>query len=593
MNKWKWLGLLSAFALVLAACGPGEPTTTTPAPGTTQPGETTTTGPAVEAGTGGPLLLLQWQAPSIVNSLLSSGSKDVMAGSLVLEPLAAFTPDGGFELKLAAELPTVDNGGVADDLLSITWSLKQDVVWSDGTPFTAEDAVFTWEYCVTPATGCSFTGNFAGVSNMVAVDDHTLRIEFENPTPNPYVPFISFQNVILQKAQFENCVGAAAVACTEQNQFPIGTGPYKVTTFRAEDTVLYEFNELYRGVPEGKPFFGTVEIKGGGDAPAAARTVLEEGAADYGWNLQVAPAVLAQMEAAGLGRIEVGFAANLEHINLNQTNNRNPDAQSEYLDGNNPHPLFHNNPVLARAMSMAIDRDELVAVGYGDTGRAVCNVWNAAPAVSTANEWCRTQDIAGANALLDEAGIVDTNGDGIREYNGIPLILDYSTSTNAVRQDFQALIEEYWAQIGIQANMRNADASVFFDGTGANPDSYVRFLADILMYTFVPLPDPYVQFVGYTLAEMVDSTSGFGGGNVPRYYNEDFEELVAQMGQTADINERIALTIQLNDIMINDGVIIPLVYRGSVSAFKNDIQGTGSLNGWDSEYWNISDWYRQ
>ncbi len=594
MKKWTWLGVLAALALVLAACGPGDTGATTTQPtGTTAPGDTTTTAPGGTAGEGGHLLLIQWQAPSIVNALLSSGSKDVMAGSMALEPLANFTPDGGFELKLAEELPTLDNGGVAEDLLSITWTLKEGIMWSDGTPLTAEDARFTWEYCTTPATGCSFTGNFAGVADVVVVDDRTLRVEFEEPTPNPYVPFISAQSPIIQAAQFADCMGAAAVGCTEANQFPIGTGPYVVTDFRAEDTVLYEFNPLYRGVSEGKPFFGTVEIKGGGDAAAAARTVLEEGAADYGWNLQVAPEVLAQMEAAGNGRVLVGFAANLEHINLNQTNNRNADAPSEYLDGDNPHPLFHNNPDLARAMSMAINRDELVAVGYGDTGRAVCNVWNAEPAVSTNNDWCLTQDIEGANALLDSAGIVDTNGDGIREYNGIELVLDYSTSTNAVRQDFQALIEEYWREIGIQANMRNADASVFFDGTGANPDSYVRFLADILMYTFVPLPDPQVQFEGYTLAEMVDSTSGFGGGNVPRYYNPEFDAKVAEMRETADLDERVRLTIELNDIMIADGVIIPLVYRGSVSAFANDIQGVGTLNGWDTEYWNIADWFRE
>ncbi len=241
---------------------------------------------------------------------------------------------------------------------------------------------------------------------------------------------------------------------------------------------------------------------------------------------------------------------------------------------------------------MAINRDELVAIGYGDTGRPACNVWMAPPAVSTANDWCLTQDIEGANALLDEAGIVDTNGDGIREVDGVELVLDYYTSTNPVRQDFQALIEEYWAEIGIQANMRNADSGIFF-GPSTNPDSFLRFYADIEMYTFVPLPDPQQHFNDYTLASMTEEANGWGGDNVPRYYNEELEATYAELAQTGDPDERVRLVIELNDIMIADGVIIPLVHRGSVSAFANEIQGVGILNGWDSEYWNIADWYRE
>lgn len=603
MKRTRLVALFAVLAMVIAACGEADPADTTlpdETPETTVPDDTDTTepdpgeepAPEGEAGSGGHFVALQWQAPSIVNNYLSSGSKDLMAGSLALEPLAAFSQDTSLVPKLATEIPTLDNGGFAEDLMSITWTLKEGVVWSDGTPLTSADVVFSWEYCMAEGSGCSFTDRFAGVADVVAVDDLTVRIEFDEPTPFPYRAFTSAQSPIIQAAQFADCLGTAALECTEQNQFPIGTGPFVVTDFRAEDTVLYEFNPLYRGVPEGKPFFGTFEIKGGGDAAGAATSVLQVGDADYAWNLQVAPDVLANMEADGLGTVEVGLNANLEHINLNQTNNRNPDSPSDHLDGANPHPIFYDAPELARAMSMAINRDELVAVGYGDTGVAVCNVWNPTPA-SPNNDWCLTQDIDGANALLDEAGY-ELNADGIRETpDGIPLVFDYSTSTNAVRQDFQALIEQYWAQIGIQANMRNADASVFFDGTGANPDSYVAFLADILMYTFVPDPNADALLVQYTCGEIIDSTTGFAGSNVPRYCNPEYDALFAELISTGDPDERDRLTIELNDILINDSVLIPLVWRGSVSAFGNDIGGVGGLNGWDSEYWNVEDWYRE
>ena len=217
----------------------------------------------------------------------------------------------------------------------------------------------------------------------------------------------------------------------------------------------------------------------------------------------------------------------------------------------------------------------------------------APPVVSPNNDWCLVQDIEGARALLDEAGIVDTNGDGIREHNGVELVIDFLTSTNDVRQSIQTLLQTYWRAIGIETNLRHVPASVFFDGTGTTPDSFVRGLADVFMFTSpVSLPDPQVQFEGYTLAEMTGRDNGFGGANSMRYHNPAFDELMDEMAATAEPADRIGLAIQLNDILIADGVVIPLVHRGSVSAFANDIQGVGDLNGWDAEYWNIEEWYR-
>ena len=154
--------------------------------------------------------------------------------------------------------------------------------------------------------------------------------------------------------------------------------------------------------------------------------------------------------------------------------------------------------------------------------------------------------------------------------------------------------KEYWKEIGIETTLRNVPASVFFDGTATSPDSFVRGLADVFMFTSpVSLPDPQVQFEGYTLAEMTGRENGFGGGNAMRYHSPDFDELMERMARTAEPWERVRLAIELNDILIADGVAIPLVHRGSVSAFGNDIQGVGDLNGWDAEYWNIEKWFRE
>ena len=231
------------------------------------------------------------------------------------------------------------------------------MVWSDGTPFSANDIVFTWRYCTAPGGGCAQASSFENVASIDAVNERTVTITFDGPTSFPYAPFVSHLSPILQASQFADCLGGAAGECTDANLRPIGTSPYVVADFRTNGTVLYRFNPLYRGVKSGLPYFSEVVLKGGGDAAVAARSVLQLNEADYAWNLQVEPEILASLAAGGGGTVVSAFATLVERLMLNQTN---PDAglgdlRSEYADGTNPHP-FLTDPVVGRALSLAIDR---------------------------------------------------------------------------------------------------------------------------------------------------------------------------------------------------------------------------------------------
>ncbi len=539
------------------------------------------------------LNILYWQAASTLNTYLSGGTKDQDPAALVLEPLAGYDQDGNLVTKLAAEIPTVENGGVSEDLTAITWTLQEGVVWSDGTPLTSEDVVFSADYCMNPDTGCSWASRFAGVVSVEAVDELTVTITFDSPTPFPYDPFVSVLSPVIQKAQFEGCEGANAQACTEQNFAPIGTGPFIVEDFRANDVVTFVRNPLYR--EEGKPFFDRVVWKGGGDAESAARAVLETGEADYAWNLQISPEVLNAMEAAGNGQVVVGFAMNVERLLVNQTN-PDPnlgDARSVWEEGNpNAHP-FLLDPVVWGAMSMAIDRNLIAEQLYGAAGQATCNVIPAPPIyASPNNDDCLVQDIDGANAMLDEAGIVDSDGDGIREYEGMPLIVSYQTSTNAVRQSTQALIKQWWSEIGIETELRNIDSAVFFGGDPASPDTYGKFYTDIQMFTNGAAgTDPQGYLGNWQTSEISGPNNNWLGNNVPRWYSEEYDEIFEELSQTAVIEERAELAIQLNDLIVQNGVLIPLVHRGSASAHANSLQGV-LINPWDNEMWNVADWTR-
>ncbi len=542
-----------------------------------------------DRGEDGQLNILYWQAPSIQNPYLSGGTKDIESSSLVLEPLAYYDENGSMVPALAAEIPTVENGGVSADLTSITWKLKSGVVWSDGSPFTSADVVFSGEYCMHPEGGCNAATNFTDVSGVEAIDGLTVKISFSVAKPFPYGPFVGTTAPIIQKAQFANCMGAKAPECTEQNFGPVGTGPFKVTEFKANDVVLYEMNENFR--EEGKPHFSSILFKGGGDAASAARSVLETGEFDYAWNLQVEPEILTKMVAAGKGKVVTAFGTSVERLMVQLTN---PDPALGDKRGTvegGPHP-FLTDPAVRRALSLAIDRQILVDAGYGAAGQVTCNVLPA-PKVfaSTANDWCKTQDMAQANKLLDDAGWVP-GSDGIRAKDGVRLSILYQTSTNSVRQGTQALIKQMWGEIGVETELKNISASVFFGGDQSSPDTFQKFFADIEMYTNnFDGTDPEKYMASWTCKEIPSPANQWLGNNMPRFCDPAYDALLVQMSKTAAIEERGKLAKQMNDMLMDAGAIIPLIHRGGVSAHSVTLDGV-RMNEWDSELWNVKDWRR-
>jgi len=542
-----------------------------------------------QRATDGDVKIIFWQAPSILNPYLSGGTKDLEASALVIEPLARYDENGSLVPWLAEVVPTVANGGVAEDLKSITWKLKAGLLWSDGTPVTSADVKFTWEYCTAEGGGCAQAEKFNDITSVETPDELTTVVNFSVAKPFPYGPFVAFENPIIQAAQFADCLGPKAPECTEANFNPIGTGPFTVTDFRPNDVITYAANENYRD--PNKPAFATVTFKGGGDATAAGRAVLETGEFDYAWNLQLAPDVLANMAAAGKGVTVSGFGTLVERIMVNLTD-PSADLGDERATLAHPHPFLSDINV-RQALSMAIDRELLVEIGYGVAGKVTCNVLPA-PAIyaSTANDACKIQDIAAANALLEGAGWVK-GSDGVRAKDGVRLSILYQTSTNAVRQDFQALIKQWWQEIGIETELRNIDASVFFGSDPGSPDTYQKLWTDVEMYANnFSGSDPESYMANWASDKIPSPETQWQGSNMPRYVNAEYDAMVAKMAVTADIDERAALAMAMNDMLMQDFVMIPLVYRGRVSAHSNTLAGV-KLNTWDSEMWNIADWSRK
>ncbi|HET8626308.1 MAG TPA: peptide ABC transporter substrate-binding protein [Thermomicrobiales bacterium] len=561
----------------------GNAATATGAPaGATKPAGSPAAGGPTKRGGGGTLKVLTWQAPTILNPHLSSGVKDDLAMRPVYEPLITFDNDAKMIPVLADTIPTKDNGQLAADGKSVTWKLKSGITWSDGQPFTADDVVFNWQYVTDKAVAATDFGLYEGVAKVEKVEDTTVKVTF--PDPNP-AWFRNGQASMIPKHIFEPDKGAGA-RNSQNNLKPVGTGPYKVTSFQPGDLTVYAINERYRE-PD-KPSFDRIENKGGGDATSAARAVLQTGDYDYAWNIQIADTIIKQLEQGGKGVAEFvpGFAVEYILINFTDPNKEDP-ATGERSSLKFPHPFLTDLKV-RQALALAGDRESIVKSLYGRAGDVAVNRLNEPPQYrSQNNTWEFSTDKA--NALLDEAGW-KKNGQ-YREKNGVQMALLYQTSTNDVRQKTQQIIKDGWEKCGVKTELKSIDAGVYFSSDAGNPDTSSHFYADVEMLASTYGIDPQSAMRAYVGQYADQKANQWSGGNACRYQNPDYDKLWQQARTEMDAPKRAQLFVQMNDIVVQNVVNIPLVNRKSAFARAKNLQNI-NFTIWDTDFWNIANWVR-
>ncbi|GAB4539386.1 MAG: peptide ABC transporter substrate-binding protein [Pleurocapsa sp.] len=534
------------------------------------------------------LKLLYWQAPTILNPHLSTGFKDAEASRITLEPLASFNNEGELIPFLAAEIPTVENGGVAADGKSVTWKLKPDVKWSDGTPFTAEDVVFTYQYVSNPKVASVSAGTYEVVESVEAIDPHTVKVNFKQVNPAWFLIFVGGEGMILPKHSYEPYSGANSREAPA-NLKPIGTGPYRVVEFRSGDVVIYEPNPEFRQA--GKLGFERIELKGGGDATSAAMAVLQTGDADYAYNLQVEAPILNQLATAGKGKVVSNYGALMERIIINHSDPNQVAASGERSSIKHPHPFLSDRQV-REAFSLAVDRDTIARQLYGVSGKATSN-FLVAPEQYVSSNTSYEYDLNKASGLLDKAGWKDTNGNGIRDKNGQEMQIVFQTSVNPLRQKTQTLVKQGLQSIGVGVELKSIDPSVYFSSDASNNDTVEHFYADLQMYTTGntnPDPGAYMQF--YTCAQIPQKANNWSGDNNSRYCNPEYDRLWQQSNTELEPAKRTMMFKLMNDILIEDFAVIPLVHRADVVAFSNSISGY-ELTAWDMRTWDIMNWQRE
>jgi peptide/nickel transport system substrate-binding protein len=533
-------------------------------------------------GGGGTLKLLWWQGATLLNPHFAVGTKDQEGARIFYEPLAAWDPDGNLFPVLAAEIPTRENGGLAADGKSVTWKLKRGVTWHDGTPFTADDCMFNWEYAKDPATAAVSIGSYKEVV-VEKIDSHTVKVIFSKPTPFWADAFVGTRGMLIPKHLFGPYAGGKS-RDAPNNLKPVGTGPYKFADFKPGDMVRGVINTAYH-MPN-RPYFDAIEMKGGGDAASAARAVLQTGEYDYAWNLQVEDEVLKKMEAGG--KVSITAGGNIEFIQLNQAD-PNTEVDGERASPKSKHPIFSDAAVRS-AMAMLIDRKSVQDFIYGRAGIATGNFLNAPPRFRSPNtKW--EFNIDKAAATLEAAGW-KKGSDGVREKGGKKLKFVFQTSINGPRQSTQAIIKQACQKAGVELELKSVTASVFFSSDVANPDTYGKFWCDMQMYTTTMTQPDAEQFMDqYTSSEVSAKANKWQGRNICRWTNPEYDKIYVEAQNELDPVKRASLFIRMNDLVCNDHAVIPVVWRPRASG--TNLKLNAPLSGWDNDLWKLMDWYRE
>ena len=502
-----------------------------------------------------------WQEPEGLNPFFFIQIASRLVRKRILEGLFRVDPDGTPVPVLAAEIPTLANGGISADGKTITIKLRDGVKWSDGAPLTSQDVVFTWQVVMDPANPVSSTGGYDLIEAIDTPDDTTVVLRFKEI----FAPFLTLFSAAGNDAVLPRHVfgGDTDLSQSEFNRMPLGTGPFIITDFTSGTSITLERNPNYRVA--GKPVLDKIIY-----AIVPSREVAIEqvriGQVDAMWNL---------LEP----QIPLFPAGNPDGVKLVVTNS----ADLEYLGLNTTNPIL-SDPAVRKAVGLAIDKQTLVDVIL--SGQTTVGVSPLSPF-----HWANDPslgpvpfDPAQARQVLDDAGWKPGPG-SIRVKDGVRLDLEITTTTGSqVRLQNEQVIQQNLQGVGINLAIRNVPSAVLFSGDGP----LVQGTYEIAEDTWGPDFDP-ADFL----------TILFHPNSIPKWnFFRITEELAPGLGaaidrgnSTLDLDERRAAYQEAQRLIMATGAYIPLYNRAKIDAFRENVKGvTEGGNPWDDFGWDAENW---
>lgn len=420
-----------------------------------------------------------------------------------------------------------------DDL---TWEfkLRQGVTFHDGTPFTADDVIFTFERAPAVPNSPSSFATYTKGKTVVKLDDHTIQVKTERPYPLMPNDLSTF-SIVSRKH------GADAI--TEDynsGKATIGTGPYKFVEWVPGDRIVLERNDGYWGA---KPEWTKVVIKPIKSGPARVAALL---AGDVDFIEGVPTTDIERLKGSKELSLSQGISNRVIYLHLDHFRDDSPFAKTK--DGGAiKNPL--RDARVRKAISKAINRDAIVErVMEGVAIKAGQLLPEGFFGVSSKLKPVE-YDPQGAKALLAEAGLAD----------GFKLTIHGPNDRYINDAKICEAVAQMLSRVGIDTSVETMPRSVYFKrASRGGPDNTPEFSFVLVGWgagtgeASSPLK---------SLLHSYDKERGFGASNRGRYANPEVDKLVEDALATVDDTKRAALLAKATEIAIEDGGIIPLHYQ--------------------------------
>lgn len=520
---------------------------------------------------GGTAIVAIWQEPSTLAPLYVNQTVSDVVNYGVTEGLATTTTDGKYVPLLAKSVPEVANGGVTvtGDKIDVKWELLPNLKWSDGQPVTSADIKYTWQIWMKDPKVNNRTG-YSEIESIDTPNDLTAVVHYKSI----YAPYPLNFGGIMPKHLLEN---EPDISKTDYNRKPIGTGPFKITDFKAGDSITLERNDNYRFGPD-KPYLDKIIFR---SVPSVqtAMAQLKAGEVNAIWNLTADQAVDLE-KVSGLVVSSVP-GPTVERIEMNTAQNK------EFTDPNSANQVLGDIAV-RKALLYATPKQQIIdKLFYGKAAVGTSPVSQGWAAYKQPQEG---YDPNKANATLDAAGWAK-GSDGIRSKGGVRASVTYTTTTgDATREKVQQVLVEEWKNVGIEVKIQNVPSSVLLSGSCTSKDPRKLGSFDLVQYASSPGIDPHTTVFTRYHSKNIPTQANCSGQNYTRVKNADMDKAIEEAGSTLDLEKRKAAYAKALKLLNDQVVIIWLYDRADIDARQDALRGW-QANTWQRFTWNIQDWF--
>ena len=491
-------------------------------------------------------------APLYFDPIIAATNVDQDVSGLVFTGLTRFERDGTIVADLASSFEADPTGKIW------TFTIRSDANWQDGAPVTSDDVMYTVGLLQDPA----YTGPFADAFRGVTVEALAPKI-VRFTLPDVYAPFAASTTVALLPAHLLGKVAFADLARQPFNVQPIGTGPFRVSEVDSRQVTLVRSDDFYR------------------TKPARARAYLDKVVLRFYRDGSEALAALARGEVdatGGLSPQDASRARTLKSVDLFSLPTN--DFTALFLNVRPSKAVFRDLAV-RRAIATAIDRGKVLQAAVDGRG-TVADEFVPPPSWAFARDIPRYPFSAtDAKALLDAAGWIDHDADGIRDKGGVALKFSISTSDEPQRIAAAQRIAEDLGTVGMKIDVITVPFAELVDRVARQRE----FDALLVGITVGNDPDPYPFFHSSQVNDPGDDFSG--------YSTLAMDRLLEQARKTVDQTKRRDLFAQVWTAIATDVPVVFLYYTDYLYAQSHTLQGfrVAPVNDPPQRFWNVEDWY--